>query len=132
MTDWRDEHSAPIKLVYAILLSAEKQQAKFIAIAEPRVMFWIDGTWQLEMTPPAKLFTVIIRRLGVMIGVLPPGQGKSVAGALTLQIGDARKLHYRMLLQRDEILEAYLQRVTPEEQAASVSPVMPTAHPFRS
>ena len=132
MTDRRDEESPQIKLVYAIMLSAEKQQAKFIAIAAPSVMFWVDGAWQLEMTPPEALFTPIIRRLGVMIGVLPPGRGQTVAGALTLMVGDARKLHYRVQLQRDDILEAYIQRVTPEEQAASVHPVLPSGHPFRS
>lgn len=115
-------------LVNAIILSAVKKQARFICVIEGYVHFWIDDQWQHELSPPPAIYPQILRRFGVMLGVLLPPADQSVSGKLTLRVGADRMIYCRLGIERDLAL---VEIVTQAEQAERVLPVLPARHPYR-
>lgn len=131
------EPRAPIEiLVNAMLRSAIKKQATHLRVVPTptggSVQFWIEGAWNEELTPPPEIYTPIVRRLGVMIGVLPPPIGKPWFGSLCLQIGERRQ-HFLIAIDRDEdTLHALIELVDEAGGTSRTQPRPPSPHPYRS
>jgi hypothetical protein len=119
-------------LVNATLLSAAKRRARFISFAEGSVRFMIDGEWNLESTPPQQLHVPMVRRIGVMIGVLPPRRAEIRFGGVVLETEDNTRAFYRVSITRDEQLSALVEVVTEAELAARTQPQLPSDDPYRS
>jgi hypothetical protein len=118
--------------VNRILVLAHEQRATFISIEDTTIQFLIDNEWEVAggVNPPyAPHF---VRRLGVMIGVLPPKQDRFVAGKLRMRIGDVEQ-GFLVRLDRDDDhgLTAIVELVDLAELAKRDSPRIPSNHPFR-
>lgn len=134
-----DEPRPIEKLVNALMLSAVKQGASHIRVTPgaiagtpgPGVFFWLDGAWQEEMSPPPELYIPLVRRLGVMIGVLPPKKGEPWFGRLCMQLGEDRILYFLVAIDRGEILHALVEVVDELAYKSKRQPRQPSPHPFR-
>jgi hypothetical protein len=100
------------------------------AAALPSVRFWIDGEWQEQLFASLEIHVPLVRRLGVMIGHLPPARGKEKFGRLQRLIGDTQ-VFLLLLIERDEHLKALAEIVDHETYLARRSPLRPSGHPFR-
>lgn len=128
------------KLVNAIMLSAIQKGASHIrvtpaplaGIAGPGVYFWIEGAWVEEMSPPPELYLPLVRRLGVMIGVLPPRKGEPWFGRLCMQVGDDRLHYFLIAIDRGDTLHALVELVDEVAYKAKRQPRPPSPHPYRS
>ena len=120
------------QLVYAIVFAAERQQARFIRIADGHVQFLIAGTWHYEISPPRTLFDPIVRRFAVMIGVLAPGPEQTVAGGLAITVAASPRVFCRVAIEHRGRLSVLVELVTESELAERVRPELPSTHPHRS
>ena len=127
------------KLVNALLLSAIKQGASHVRVvpapmtgfSSPGIFFWLDGAWTEEMSPPPELYIPIVRRLGVMIGVLPPRKGEPWFGNLTMMVGDERSYYWAIAIDRGETLHALVELVDELAFKSKRQPRPPAPHPYR-
>jgi type II secretory ATPase GspE/PulE/Tfp pilus assembly ATPase PilB-like protein len=129
------EHERPIAaLLDQILATALAKQATHVEISHaatlPSVRFWIDGEWQEQLVPSLAIHVPLVRRLGVMIGHLPPARGKERFGRLQRRIGD-HQVFLLLLIERDEHLRALVELVDHETFVARRAPLRPSGHPFR-
>jgi hypothetical protein len=119
-------------LVDSLLVKAYRAGATFVTVEQAVVRFLIANEWHVERELPDELGPQVVRRLGVMIGVLPPRKDKFVAGRLQLRAGDAM-LGLLVRIDRDDEdgFTAIVELVDPRELATRASPRIPTNHPFR-
>ena len=126
---------APIeRFVNALLVSAIKKQATHVRVTPTptggSVQFFIDGDWYEEWSPSPELYTPIVRRLGVMIGVLPPKKGEPWFGRLCIQLGEAP--HYLLVaIDRGDTLHALVELVDEAGFKSKRQPRPPSPHPYR-
>ncbi len=123
-------------LVNALLLSAIKKSATHVRVTPTptggSVQFWIEGDWQEELAPPPELYVPIVRRLGVMIGVLPPRKDTPWFGRLCMQLGEAREHFFAVAIDRGDALHALVEVVDEVAFKARRQPRPPSPHPYRS
>jgi hypothetical protein len=129
--------STPVEtLVNALLLSSIHKQASHIRVTPTptggSVQFWVDGGWEEEMATPVELYIPIVRRLGVMIGVLPPKKDKPWFGTLCLQIGAERIHYFAIAIDRGDSLHALVERIDEIGFKARRQPRPPSPHPYRA
>jgi hypothetical protein len=120
------------RLLDAIVLTALKKSAKFIAFDLDHVRLWIDGEWYEEMEPPPPLLDHLVRRLSVLIGMLAPAKGQAAIGRIELVAGD--KHAYQLVrIERDDDarLRAIIELVDAAEFARRDQPQPPSQHPYR-
>lgn len=132
-----DPQRSPIEtLVNALLLSAIKKSATHVrATPTPTggsVQFWIDGAWEEEAATPPELYIPVVRRLGVMIGVLPPKKDKPWFGRLSMQLGEERVHYFLVAIDRGEALHAMVELVDEVAYKSKRQPRPPSPHPYRS
>ena len=128
-----DDPAPPVEtLVDALLVKAHRAGATFIAIEHAVVRFLIGNEWHVEQEVEPILGPHLVRRLGVMIGVLPPSADKFAAGRLAMRLGD-ELLGFLIRVERDDgnQLSALVELVPHDELATRASPRIPSTHPFR-
>ena len=127
------------KLVNAILLLAITKHASHVRVApaplpgisEPGVYLFRDGAWHQEMAPPAELYIPMVRRLGVMLGVLPPRKGEPWFGRLCMQLDEDRFHYFLVAIDRREVLHALVEVVDETTYGTKRQPRPPSPHPYR-
>ncbi len=127
------------KLVNAILLSSVLKDASHVRVApapvpgisEPGVYFFVDGAWHQEMAPPAELYLPMVRRLGVMLGVLPPKKGEPWFGRLCMELGEERFHYFLVAIDHRETLHALVEVVDEATYLTKRQPRPPSPHPYR-
>lgn len=119
-------------LVDAMLVKAHRARASFITIEHSVVRFLIANEWHVDQQVEPQLGSHLVRRLGVMIGVLPPSKDRFTAGRLALRLGN-EVLGFLIRIERDDdgSLSALVELVEHSELATRSSPRIPTTHPFR-
>ncbi|MBA2538551.1 MAG: hypothetical protein H0V17_02860 [Deltaproteobacteria bacterium] len=123
-------------LVNAFLLKAVKSQATHVRIIQVpnggSVQLWFEGAWHEELAVPEVLRTPLVRRLGVMIGVLPPPRGKPWFGSLCMELGGDRH-YFAVAIDRDhDTLHALVELVDETSFKARRQPRPPSPHPYRA
>lgn len=133
---------APVeKFVSAMLISAAAKRATHIRAnatpgqysdyAEGSVEFFLDGGWEHQVATPYELHTPIVRRLGVMIGVLPPGRASPRFGRIRIQTTSTTLLHFLVVIDRGDQLSAMLEIVDDLTYESNRQPQPPSPHPYR-
>jgi hypothetical protein len=125
------------KLVDTIVLVAHDRKARFVAIEEARLRYWIGDGWDDEDALPATVFEPIVKRLCVLLGVLAPGafakkNATTVTGKLQFRT-DTREVYLLVQIARRESgLRALLELVDADEYARRREPRLPSEHPYRA
>lgn len=123
-------------LVNALLVSAIEKQATHVRVTPTptggSVQFWLDGDWHEELSPETELYIPIVRRLGVMIGVLPPKKDQPWFGRLAMQLGADRVHYFAIAIDRGDTLHALVEVVDEVAFKARRQPRPPSPHPYRS
>jgi hypothetical protein len=127
--------TAPVEtFVNAMLISAAHKRASHIrAMADHTagsVQFFIDGDWEHQVATPQDLHTPIVRRLGVMMGVLPPKKGDPKFGGFVLS-HEGIKLYVLVAIDRSDELSALVELVDHETFESGRQPKPPSPHPYR-
>ena len=127
--------TAPVEtFVNAMLIAAVQKRATHIrAIADATagsVQFFIDGDWEHEVSTPQELHTPIVRRLGVMIGVLPPRKGDTKFGSFELETKRG-PLYFLVAIDRGDELSALVEIVDRTTFDSGRQPQPPSPHPYR-
>ena len=128
-----DDEAPPVEaLVDTLLVKAHRAGATFVTVEHAVVRFLIDNEWHVEQEVDFVLGPHLVRRLGVMIGVLPPSADKFAAGRFALKSGDAT-LGFLIRIERDTDgqLAALVELVDAGELATRSAPRIPSTHPFR-
>src|SRR5688572_22971844 len=81
--------------------SRRTARATFVSVEHAVVRFLIGNEWHVEQEVEPMLGPHLVRRLGVMIGVLPPSADKFAAGRLEMCLGE-EKLGFLIRVERDE------------------------------
>lgn len=121
------------KLLNMTMIMASRKRAQFIAVSQGAVRFFIDGEWHMELQPPEPVTLMVTRRLGVLIGVLPPKRDEYIAGKVAFEIGDEARLCCLVELDWDDEqqLRALVELVPEAEWKSRRRPRPPSTHPFR-
>lgn len=128
-----DDEAPPVEaLVDTLLVKAHRARATFLTVEHAVVRFLIDSEWHVAQEVEPALGPHLVRRLGVMIGVLPPSADKFAAGRLALKSGDTT-LGFLIRIERDDNgqLAALVELVEANELATRSAPRIPSTHPFR-
>jgi hypothetical protein len=127
------------KLVDTIVLVAHDRKARFVAIEEARLRYWIGDGWDDEDALPATVFEPIVKRLCVLLGVLAPGvfakkNATTVTGKLRFRTSTpGREVYLLVQIARCESgLRALLELVDADEYARRREPRLPSEHPYRA
>jgi hypothetical protein len=132
-----NEQRNPVEtLVNVLLLAAIQKQATHVRVTPTptggSVQFWLDGAWHEELSPEPALYIPIVRRLGVMIGVLPPRRGEPWFGTLCMRLGEDRCHYFAVAIDRDDTLHALIELVDELAFKARRQPRPPSPHPYRA
>ena len=114
------EESPLIRLTNAILLSVLTRgatQVRLRAHADHGVVeFLVEGAYQEEMRPPAKLLVSIVRRLSIMARLPIYPRGGSAHGFVHLLIGEYRAAYFAISVAgHGDSMSATLEEITEEE-----------------
>lgn len=130
------------KFVNAMLISAAAKRATHIRAtatpgqysdyAEGSVEFFLDGAWEHQVATPYELHTPIVRRLGVMIGVLPPGRASPRFGRIRLEATATTILYFLVVIDRGDQLSAMVEVVDDVTYETNRQPRPPSPHPYRA
>jgi hypothetical protein len=132
MAEVDTDAAPPIEaLVDALLVKAHRAGASFVSVEHAVVRFLIANEWHVEQEVEPMLGPHIVRRLGVMIGVLPPKADEFAAGRLALRLGNDLLGFLIRIEREDGELTALVELVPHGELATRSSPRIPSTHPFR-
>jgi len=124
------------RLVNALLVSAARKHATHARVVGSEtggaVELWIDGAWEEQLALDRALFVPIVRRLGVMIGVLPPRRGQPRYGRISLELTPRRRAYFLIAVDRDADLAALIELVDSTSYASGRAPRQPGHHPYRA
>ncbi len=123
------------QLVNALLTSAARKHASHVRVTGSEtggaVQFWIEGAWEEQLALDRALFIPIVRRLGVMIGVLPPRRGHPRFGKFSMPLTRTRTAYFLIAVDRAADLTALVELVDEETYESGRQPSRPSPHPYR-